>query len=89
MMRAQCDMSDGVLDLIEEMITRKPAPEQLPVMFLDGGCNTVTESLAALTGQLYNATMVNHRRGVRILPDGVSYITTPNTIPAILLCKVH
>ena len=52
-------MSEGVLGLIEAVITRNPTREQLPVMFLDGGCSEVTESLAALTGQLYNATMVS------------------------------
>eukprot|EP00731_Ephydatia_muelleri_P024104 Em0016g375a len=64
------------------MITRKPAPEQLPVMFLDGGCNTVTESLAALTGQLYNATMVSFGSSSPSLSDKNRFPRFYRTIPS-------
>ena len=55
---AQCDLSEGVWQLIQNVILSKPSPDQLPVMFLGGGCSSSIEPLAALTGRFYNATQV-------------------------------
>ena len=59
-MLVQCQMAEGVWRLIEAVITSKPSQEQIPVMFLGGGCSVSTVPLAALTGQLYNATQVGY-----------------------------
>ena len=63
-MYMQCDMAEAVWKLVETVITSKPSQEQIPVMFLGGGCSVSTQSLAALTGQLYNATQVRYNIGV-------------------------
>lgn len=78
----ECDMAEGVVALIEAMITQKPAPEQQPLMFLDGGCNAVTESLAALTGQLYNSTMVSFGSSSPSLSDRDTFPKLFRTIPS-------
>ena len=45
--------------MIQNVIISKPSTDQLPVMFLGGGCSSSVEPLAALTGRFYNAVQVS------------------------------
>ncbi|KAL5484018.1 hypothetical protein EMCRGX_G020445 [Ephydatia muelleri] len=78
----QCDLSEGVWQLIQNVILSKPSPDQLPIMFLGGGCSSSIEPLAALTGRFYSATQVSFGSSSPTLTDRVRYPKFFRTIPS-------